>query len=392
MKRVCILIVAILTLCSCGNKPKVEHRDNTGFSSSGVWVSYSELNSMLTSERGFIEEFEDVLENLKSFKIENLYFHVRAFCDSVYKSEYYPLMSNAVSYDFDILEYVINRCHESGIKIHAWINPYRISNSLSNVEELDKLSPAYRWTHDQNTENDRNVCVYNGIYLNPAEIEVQKLVVDGIREILEKYDVDGIHFDDYFYPTQSEEFDRVSYETYINENTFPLELASWRRLNVDLLLSGTYNAIKHIKRDVIFSVSPAASVENNFQSLYADVRTWVDNGFVDAIIPQLYFGFDYPDDSFKFETLLTLWQDVCALNPDVKLYIGLAFYKSKPTLSADIPEWQQNGDIIKRQVELLDGNQNTDGYVYFSYSSLTSSEAEFKTQRESLTDYLKKRD
>ncbi len=375
----------LLLLAGCGVKTDEKSKKH-----SGVWLSYGEVNTML--DRDFKAEFQSLIKNCQDLEIDNLYIHVRAFGDSLYKSSFFPQNEKAAKYDFDILKYVIDACHKSNISVHAWINPYRISASTENIEEISPQSPAYLWLHDENSENDKNVCLSGGIYLNPAESEVQQLIINGVREIVSNYDVDGIHFDDYFYPTQSEEFDKASYQAYLSENISPLDLASWRRLNVDLLLSGTYNAIKYIKRDVVFSVSPAASVENNFQSLYADVRLWVDNGFVDVIIPQLYFGFDYPDESFKFETLLKLWQDISALNPDVKLYIGLAFYKSKPTLSADIDEWQQNGDIIKRQVELLDKSTNTDGYVYFSYSSLTSSEAEFKAQRESLTDYLKKRD
>ena len=221
---------------------------------------------------------------------------------------------------------------------------------------------------------------------------MQQLIIDGVREIVKGYDVDGIHFDDYFYPTQSEEFDKASYDLYKAQNTSPLPLADFRRLNVDLLLSGTYNAIKHIKTGVTFSVSPAASVDNNYQKLYADVRSWVDNGFVDAIIPQLYFGFEYPDDNFKFNNLLKAWCDIADLNPDVKLFIGLGVYKARPELEADKAEWQNNNDIIKRQVEAVYNNDRVDGFVYFSYSSLISNDTEFKAQRENLMNYLKTRD
>ncbi|MBE6780834.1 MAG: hypothetical protein E7545_07640 [Ruminococcaceae bacterium] len=385
MKKALAVLIMLLLLVGCNKKAEEKKQKH-----SGVWLSYSEVNTMLDGD--FKAQLQSLIKNCQDLEINNLYIHVRAFGDSLYKSSVFPQNEQAVKYDFDVLEYVITACHQNNIAVHAWINPYRISTATQNIEEINPDSPAYLWLHDQDTENDKNVCFSNGIYLNPAESEVQQLIISGVREIVANYDVDGIHFDDYFYPTQSETFDKASYEAYLNENPSPLDLASWRRLNVDLLLSGTYNAIKYLKRDVVFSISPAASVENNFQSLYADVRLWVDNGFVDVIIPQLYFGFDYPDDSFKFEKLLKTWQDISDVNPDVKLYIGLAFYKSKPTLSADIPEWQQNGDIIKRQVELLDGSDKVSGYVYFSYSSLTSSEAEFKSQRDSLTEYLKKRD
>lgn len=385
MKKALAVLIAFFMLAGCGVKNEVKEQKH-----SGVWLSYGEVNAMLNGD--FEAELQLLIKNCQSLQIDNLYIHVRAFGDSLYKSSIFPKNEKTFKYDFDILEYVINACHQNKISVHAWINPYRISNSTENIEEINPQSPAYLWLNDESAQNDKNVCISGGIYLNPAESEVQQFIINGVREIVKNYDVDGIHFDDYFYPTQSEEFDKMSYSEYITENTSPLDLASWRRLNVDSLLSGTYNAIKHIDDGVVFSVSPAASVENNFNNLYADVQSWVDNGFVDVIIPQLYFGFDYPDESFKFEKLLKVWQDISALNPDVKLYIGLAFYKSKPTLSADMEEWQENEDIIKRQVQMLDDSTYTNGYVYFSYSSLVSEEYEFKAQRESLTDYLKMRD
>lgn len=388
MKRLLVILITVLFLSGC--TPEAATKAENRKKPNGVWLSYSEVNAMLGS--GFKDEFQKLINNCQKLQIDNLYIHVRAFGDSLYKSKYFAPNPKSEKYDFDILKYVIDECHKNNISVHAWINPYRISATSENIEEIDSRNPAYIWLHDDIPENDMNVCVFNGIYLNPAQSEVQALIINGVREIVSNYNVDGIHFDDYFYPTQSEEFDKSAYEIYKNLNENPLELAAWRRLNVDLLLSGTYNAIKHVRENVIFSVSPAASIDNNYNNLYGDVRSWVDNGYIDVIIPQLYFGFDYPDDDYKFETLLQKWRDISALNPDVKLYIGLAFYKSKPSLEADISEWENNNDIIKRQVEIIDNGDELDGLVYFSYSSLVSDEAKFKTQRENLLEYLKTRD
>ena len=384
MKRILAVLLITVFLVGCSPEPKAVKQKH-----SGVWLTYSEVNAMLDGD--FKDEFEALIKNCQNLYINNLYIHVRAFGDSLYKSKFFPQNPKSKNYDFDVLKYVVDECHKNGISVHAWINPYRISANNENIHEIDMESPAYLWRHDSIPENDQNVCILGGIYLNPAESQVQALIIGGVREIVENYDVDGIHFDDYFYPTQSEEFDKPSYESYKSLNDNPLSLDDWRRLNVDLLLSGTYNAIKHIKNEVIFSVSPAAGIQNNYDKLYADVRSWVDNGYVDVIIPQLYFGFLYPDDNYKFENLLTVWQDISALNPDVKLYIGLPFYKSRPTLQADISEWQNNSDIIRRQVEIIDAGDNLEGNVYFSYSSLVSSDNEFKAQRENLLDYLKTR-
>ena len=386
MKKVLAVLAVAVILAGC-SKPITQKSVNKH---SGVWLSYSEVNAMLDGD--FKAEFNTFIKNCQDLKITDLYIHVRAFGDALYKSKLFPQNEKSLKYDFDVLKWVLDISHQNGIKVHAWINPYRISTTATNIDEINPNSPAYLWLKDENPQNDKNVCINGGIYLNPAESQVQQLIIDGVREIVKGYDVDGIHFDDYFYPTQSEEFDKASYDLYKTQNLAPLPLADFRRLNVDLLLSGTYNAIKHIKTGVTFSVSPAASVDNNYQKLYADVRSWVDNGFVDAIIPQLYFGFEYPDDNFKFNNLLKAWCDIADLNPDVKLFIGLGVYKARPELEADKAEWQNNNDIIKRQVEAVYNNDRVNGFVYFSYSSLMSNDTEFKAQRENLMNYLKTRD
>ncbi len=385
MKKVLAVLLLAVMLAGCGSTPP-----KASLKHSGVWLSYSEVNTMLDGD--FKTEFNTLLKNCQDLKITDLYIHVRAFGDALYKSSLFPQNEKSLKYDFDILKWVCDISHQNNIRVHAWINPYRISSTTENIQEINPKSPAYIWLNDTDAQNDKNVCISGGIYLNPAESQVQQLIIDGVREIVKGYDVDGIHYDDYFYPTQSEEFDKASYDFYKAQNLNPLPLEDFRRLNVDLLLSGTYNAIKHLKDKVLFSVSPAASVDNNYQKLYADVRSWVDNGFVDAIIPQLYFGFEYPDDNFKFNNLLKAWCDIADLNPDVSLIIGLSVYKAKPQLEADKAEWQNNDDIIKHQVEILYNNDGVDGFVYFSYSSLISNDTEFKAQRENLKNYLKTRD
>ncbi len=378
MKRVLAVLICLMLLTGCFNPEKQQ----TFKKHIGVWLTYSEVNAML--EGDFKLEFQELIKNCKTLEINNLYIHIRAFGDSLYKSEFFPLNEKAKKYDFDILKYVVDACHKNGILVHAWINPYRISTTTQNVDEISSQSPAYLWLKDETANNDKNVCFSDGIYLNPAESEVRCLILNGVREVVKNYDIDGIHYDDYFYPTQSEAFDKMSYDVYIKAATNPLSLADWRRANVDMLISSTYNAIKFEKTDVVFSLSPAASVKNNFENLYADVAGWVKNGYIDVIMPQLYFGFEYPGEDFKFPKLLNGWKQISLQNENVKLVVGLAFYKAKPTLSADKPEWQQNNDIIARQVDLIENDAQANGYVYFSYSSLFSEEEEFKKQRENL--------
>ena len=240
MKRITGLILAvILLLCGCTANITPEETDKgNGEFSSGVWFSFSEINTMLNSDKGFKEEFSSALDNCVNLGIDEVYIHVRAYCDSLYPSDYFPLLEEAQRYDYDVFDCAVSACHNRGIKVHAWVNPYRVLTSSEDVSALDTKSPAYRWLNDDTADNDKNVCFSNGIYLNPAEYEVRELVINGLREIALKYDVDGIHFDDYFYPTTEIGFDNASYEEYKETSDNPLSLEDWRRANVNALISG----------------------------------------------------------------------------------------------------------------------------------------------------------
>lgn len=374
----------MLILCSCSN---VEYEEGNKLNNSGVWISCYELESMLKSNKGFKSEFSTVIENCKSLNIKNLYVHTRAFGETVYISDYFNIVASCKAYDYDIFEYIVDESHKAGLLVHAWINPYRVSMN-SDIEALDINNPAYKWLKDDNSQNDSNVCIHGGIFFNPASAEVRALILDGIRELTAKYQVDGVHFDDYFYPTQSKDFDSNSYNQYKNSTINPMTLDVWRRENVNLLVSSVYSTVKYINRDIIFSISPAASIEHNYNNLYADVSLWIKQGWVDEIIPQVYFGFEYPDENFRFEKLIEKWKEITADNLKTSLKIGLASYKAIPTLEADKPEWESNKDIIARQVAFCDKDDAISGYIYFSYSSLFGEKEEYNAQRQNILEYL----
>lgn len=392
MKRIgTVLICIVLFFSGCvGTEKDVENRkraSSAGVSSAGIWLSHSEISAMLKSEKGIKEEFSAAVRNCKDAGIKDIYIHVRAFCDSLFKSDYFPVNSAAAVYDFDVFGYMVELCHSNGMRVHAWINPYRVSTATNDVNKLNPESPAYKRCNDGETDNDTDVCTTeNGIYLNPASTGVRELIIDGIREILNKYPVDGIHFDDYFYPVTDAEFDRASYEMYVGKTQSPLSLDDWRRANVNSLISGCYTAVKFINKEIVFSISPAASIERNYNEYYADVSAWIENGCVDAIIPQLYFGFDYPDENFRFENLLKEWKKEAEKNDDVSLIIGLAPYKTGTDSEKESSEWCGSDDIIARQAEICTADERVDGYVLFSYSSFFSPSELNTRQRE---NYLK---
>ena len=390
MKRLIITLV-IISFALTGCKLTDSGKNNNLFSlesntktDSGVWLSFSEINNMLESDKGFKAELYEVAENCEKLKINNIYIHVRAYCDSLFSSKYFPEISLLNSYDYDVFKEMIDVFHAKNIKVHAWINPYRVLTSSSDINSLNVESPAYKWLNDSEAENDINVCIYNGIYLNPAEYEVRELVINGIREIISLYEVDGIHFDDYFYPTTDPEFDKISYEKYKQGTKKPLSLEDWRRANVNSLISGCYTAIKFMNKDLVFSISPAASIEKNYNELYADVEMWVENGCADIIIPQIYFGFEYPSYEYQFEKLVKDWKKLMKVNKNVELHIGLATYKIGTEVEPDKKEWQKKTDIIARQVEICKEDAEISGYIYFSYSSLFDDAELNSKQRDNL--------
>ncbi len=383
------ILIAVLCLALLLSGCTMLHKDSKNyFSSRGIWLSYYEVSDMLNSPKGFKNELEDIIKNCIDTEIDNIYIHVRSHCDSIYPSQYFPLNENAKIYDYDILEYMISEFHKSNIKVHAWINPYRVNTVTSDINELNSDSPAFKWLNDETDENDTNVCISEGIYLNPASVEVQSLIINGVREVVSNYSVDGIAFDDYFYPTTSEDFDKASYEKYKESAKKPLSLGDWRRTNVNMLISGCYNVIKNKDANIVFTVSPSHSVENNFSELYADTEYWIKNGIVDVIMPQLYFGFSYPDSDCRFENLLSDWKRIVKQKYGVKLIISLPAYKIGTDSQADSEEWNSDTDIIARQAEICYKDERVDGFVIFSYSSLFSDNELNTKQRNNLKNIL----
>ncbi len=388
MKKVLIVfLICIIFLSGCNGD--FSNKKTSGKATSGVWLSYNEIGEMLSSPHGLKTELENVVSNCNKLGIDNIYIHVRSHGDSLFNSKYFPVNDKSQIYDYDVFEYMITEFHNNNIKVHAWINPYRVRTTDSDINNLNPESPAYKWLTDNDTENDRNVCLLDGIYLNPASDEVQALIINGIREIIDNYSIDGIAFDDYFYPTTNIEFDKLSYEEYKSTAKKALCLDDWRRTNVNSLISGCYNAIKAKDESIVFTVSPSHSIEKNFNELYADSKFWVKNGIVDVIMPQLYFGFLYPQKEYRFDNLLKDWKKLSNENKNVKLIVSLPVYKIGTEAEADFIEWSSNDDIIARQVDVCYNDSSVDGYVFFSYSSLFSEAELNEKQRDNLIQTIK---
>ena len=409
LRFLCIVLSLIVFLSACGNSTKSNKKMiqsepqnvKREFSLKGVWISYFELESENKTFDGFKAKIDEMFESAASAGFNAVFVHTRANGDAIYKSDYYPFSRSFINTDgsdpdFSPLEYMAQKAHSLNLSLHAWINPYRIASSVGSIDELPDSSPAAKWLRDGDQSNDG--CVKTlpttdrkiSVWLNPARQEVRNLVINGVREIVDNYDVDGIHIDDYFYPTTDESFDKEDYTVYAQSSASPLSLDDWRRLQVDLLVSALYRTV-HSKENLIFGISPAADISNNgtdknYRNQYADIAKWVGvTGYCDYIAPQLYFGFDYPAEDYRFENLLDKWSNL-KKDSSVKFYVGLAAYKQGET-DAGSEEWLKNTDILMRQAKLA--KKCTDGIIVYSYSSFFSNNEINTANRDNLSAFLK---
>lgn len=338
-----------------------------------VWISYLEYQSMLTgkSEKEFKNSIKAMFTNLANDGFNTVYVHARSHSDAYYNSDIFPwsvycTRTEGQNPGFDPLKIMVKEAHAAGLKIEAWINPYRISGK-TDTNKISKGNPAYKWL-----DTDKVVVVEKtGIFYNPADEDVIDLVVRGVEELVINYAVDGIHFDDYFYPTTDESFDSDYYKSYKSTGG-RLSLAAWRRQNVNELISRVYSAVKSINPDCVFGVSPTGNTNSNYSALYCDVYTWVTSaGYVDYICPQLYYGFNHK--SLPYLTVLDEF-DGMITKSGVKLIIGLAAYKAgaEDTYAGSTGklEWTQNSDILFREVAAARRAKNYGGFALYRYDSL----------------------
>ncbi len=376
MKKVIPLILILcFTFSSCSlpqenTQPVVQKNEYR----KAVWIAYYELSEFTKdkSKYEFEQKINDEFSKLSSYGFNTVTVQIRPCADAFYLSEYFPssiyfngLQGGEMLYD--PLEIMCSVAQKYKLNIEAWINPYRVSQD----DDYTKLSPD-----NFAIKNKKMIKVVDGkIYFNPAYDKVTDLIVNGVKEIVENYNISAIHFDDYFYPTQSKNFDKKEYKKYGGD----LSLTDWRRQNVTNMVKRVYEAIKTVNKGVEFGISPASNIKNDKNNLYADVESWVKNGYVDYICPQVYFGFKNVYQPFMFT--VKKWVKLCE-NTDIDLYIGLPLYKAntKDKYAAEndksiINEFRNNNNIISRQITYISKIDKIKGYYIFSFSQLTSENA-----------------
>lgn len=342
-----------------------------------VWVPYMTLTMKdgEDSKQDFIAKFEKIISTSKDSGMNTLIVQVRPFCDALYKSAIFPYShiltgNQGQNPNYDALEIMTEMAHKSGLAIHAWINPLRVQ--YNNMPKT--LSPGGIYEKLKKQDDNNIIKWKSNIYLNPASPEVRKTIIDGVREIVENYAVDGIHFDDYFYPAADASIDKSSYDHYkksLDKQAVPLTLSDWRKTNINVLISGVYSAVKTAgSGKVVFGISPQANISNNLNS-GADVYTWGGmSGYADYLCPQIYVNFEH--EELPFDKAADEWRAIVK-DKNTKLYIGLAVYKAGS--DADKGSWKKYDDIIKKEIEY--GRKiKCDGFMLYSYDYLLNSQTE----------------
>ncbi len=375
IKKTCLLPIFLIAT-SCGflkpiPQPKTEFR--------GVWVATVVNIDWPKNGTDQIEkqkkDFLQILDFYDALNFNAVLVQIRTAGDAFYYSKHAPWSrfltgkeGDKPNSNFDILKWMVNESHNRGFDFHAWLNPYRATFSL----RTDVLSP----THDFNTHPEWMLKYGKKHYYNPGLPEVRKKLVAIIDEVVSNYDIDAIHFDDYFYPykIKDEVFqDSLAYSYY----SLPHQsLAEWRRANIDSLVKNIHETIKPKKPWVQFGISPFGVWKNKstdptgsdtqagqttYEDLYADPLTWMENGWIDYLTPQVYWSMDFPVAAHS--KIVDWWANNSS---NTNLYIGNGAYKVRNNSDK---AWEQKKEL-PNQLKLARNTEKVRGNIFFSAKSL----------------------
>jgi uncharacterized lipoprotein YddW (UPF0748 family) len=342
----------------------------------GAWISTISEDWPSSSARSSTDkqkqEFTKMLDDLQGMGINAVFVQVRASGDALYPSNLVPwskYLTNTQGKNpgYDPLKFMISETHKRGMEFHAWFNPFR-ANSTGTTSGL-----AANHVANQHPE----WIVKNGsqLYINPGIPAARQHVIAAIMEVVDGYDIDGVHLDDYFYPYSGTFDDDATFKTY-NANGISNK-GDWRRDNINSFVRDLGKSIHASKSKVQFGISPFGVWRNKSQDLtgsdtragvtaydttYADVRTWINKEWIDYVAPQIYWSIGFP--AAGYDKLVAWWSNEVK-NTDVKLYIGHAPYK----IGTPEKGWQSAQELIK-QLELNENYKQVKGDIYFSAQNL----------------------
>ncbi|MEU7226864.1 glycoside hydrolase family 10 protein [Streptomyces chrestomyceticus] len=337
-------------------------------------------------------ELRAYLDAAVARRLNTVVFQVRPTADALWPSPYEPwseYLTGVQGRDpgWDPLGFAVREAHRRGLELHAWFNPYRIANHT----DPSRLVP----THPARLRPDWAVPYGGKLYYNPGLPEVRAFVQDAILDAVERYDIDGVHFDDYFYPypVAGQTFDDdAAYEEYGGDFA---TRADWRRDNIDLLVRETAQRVRGARstggggrwpgrrrrprrthhRPVRFGISPFAIWRNQatdpagsdtragvqtYDDLYADTRKWVREEWIDYIVPQVYWNIGFP--AADYAKLLPWWSETVT-GTRVQLCVGEALYKAGAP--GQPPAWQDPAEL-SRHLTLARGYPQVRGHIFFS--------------------------
>ena len=364
-----LTVFSVMTTAAAGSVTASERNPKREFR--GAWLHVIGQNQWQDKSTEQAKAYiRDQFDKLAGTGCNTVIFQVRPTADAVYKSELEPWSAwltgkrgKAPSPMWDPMEYAIGEAHRRGMEFHAWLNPYRVTSTAKEV------LPA---SHDSNKEPQR-FFRYNGqILFDPAYQENRDFICKVVKDIVDRYDIDGIHIDDYFYPYPAPGKkipDDASYRKFADGQN----IADWRRKNVDLLIEQLHSTIKEAKPWVRFGVSPFGIWRNkrtdprgsestglqNYDDLYADVILWAKKGWVDYLAPQLYWSLDTKAAPSRH---LAQWWNDNANGADI--YIG---WDVKRTMDSPDPGNNDRNELdtkvrLSRRLPNVKGNVWWHGY------------------------------
>lgn len=324
MYGIMALLISMLSGCAYGQTvaQKREFR--------GVWIQCVNGQFQGLSPDSMRHTLSAQLDELERDGVNAVIFQVRAECDALYQSKIEPWSRFLSSQQgvapaplWDPLQWMVGQCHKRGMEIHAWINPYR-----AKTKSTTALSPA----HISQTHPERAFSYDGQIILNPAIAENRDYICGVVDDIVRRYDIDGLHIDDYFYPYPAAGCVIPDDEQFAASPNGITDKGDWRRYNVSLFVKQLSETIHARKPWVKFGISPFGIYRNrandplngsntsglqNYDDLYADVLLWINNGWVDYTVPQIYWQIGHP--SADYDTLLKWWNRYAGARP---LFIG----------------------------------------------------------------------
>lgn len=358
----------------------------------GMWIA-TVTNINFPSKQGLSAaklraELDDIIATAVSANLNAIYFQVRPSADALYKSDIFPTSAyltgkqgSAVDGDFDVLAYLLEKAHEKNILVHAWVNPLRVTTGTAAKPNTDVGALAEN--HPARKNPDWVIAYDDGkLYFDAGRPQVRELIAAGVKEIVSKYDVDGVIFDDYFYPYptsitvngQSTTAPFADSQTFAQFGGAFSSLGDWRRDNINKMVEGCYKAIKEADPDCLFGIAPFGIWQNNdgnnggsdtkglssYSAIYCDSLAWIKGGYIDYIAPQIYWQFS--TEVARYDVLVRWWNSKLeGTNVDLLICHGVYRYDE---------DWKNPEGEIKKQIEFARSEKHYRGSIMYGYKQI----------------------